>query len=111
MSPKQVEWIVKDIDACMTSNPGNWFFQIWATERLYGTKKASEPGGGHFTKIEHVDDFIFGQPEFTWEKTGATVAYERSTARSTISGKIKRNNYAWYLVYGENHYFNFSSEF
>ncbi len=111
MSPTQVDWYVCNYDNYTVPNPTGEWWELFSTERLYGTKKASLPGGGKFTKIEHLGETITGQSVFTWHKTGVTVAYAQLTARSTISGTVKKNGTVRANVQSLYHDFAFSSVF
>lgn len=112
MSPTQLDWYVCDLDDYTVSLPNSTeWWQLFSTERLYGTKKASLPGGGKFTQIEHLGETITGQSEFTWHKTGVTIAYEQLTARSIISGTVKKNGTIRANIQSRYHDFAFSSVF
>lgn len=81
---KPVSWIV--------AQPQNNWWYVKSYEKLEGQKVGSEPGGGHFTSITHLNSSIFNTESpglAVWQQLSATpYLFSGSRADCNVTGKV-----------------------
>ena len=91
------------------------YWQVMSYETVSGIKKASEPQGGHFTSMVHVNSYltINEDNQYTWLELGNTMSIDNpQRVTAYVSGKLTRRpgNDTFY-IYDENESASFGSIF
>jgi hypothetical protein len=84
MADQQRQWEVG-------SNPSG-YWTIYSVEKFGGLKRPSMPGGGYFTSIVHLNEWVINHSNVThyvWNRGAVTVSRNSSTASSTVSGFLR----------------------
>jgi hypothetical protein len=83
--PEQIVITQRDWEkATSTSN----YWTVYSTERFEGVRKASEPGGGHFTTVTHLSSQISGGPNYTWTPSGWSCSINNPNVSLYLGGTV-----------------------